>query len=49
MNDLREYSFRDWLALFLKVIPAYFLAVAILLSPLVACGVLALAMRFFAR
>jgi hypothetical protein len=49
MSDPREYRFRDWLALFLKAIPAFLLALVILLSPLLAFGVLAIGMRFFAR
>jgi hypothetical protein len=49
MSDPREYSFRDWIALFLNAIPAFLLALVILLSPLLALGVLALALRFFGR
>jgi hypothetical protein len=49
MSDLREYSFGDWVHLFLKAIPAYILATLIILSPLVVLAVFALAMRYFAR
>jgi hypothetical protein len=36
MSDLREYSFRDWLTLFLKAVPAFLLALLVLLvAPLV--------------
>jgi hypothetical protein len=34
MNDLRDYSFRDWLVLFLKAVPAFLLALVIVLTPL---------------
>jgi hypothetical protein len=43
MGDSREYGFRDWLALFLKAIPAFLLALVIFLVPLV---VLAVMVRF---
>jgi hypothetical protein len=43
MSDSREYSFRDWLALFLKAVPALLLALVILLVPL---AVLAVTVRF---
>jgi hypothetical protein len=42
MSDLRQYRFRDWLALFLKAIPAFVLAVVILSLPLLACVALAM-------
>jgi hypothetical protein len=44
MSDLREYSFRDWFVLFLKVVPALVLALLIIL--VVPLGLLAL-VRFF--
>src|SRR5262245_46430130 len=34
MGDLREYSFGDWLRLFLKAVPALLLAVVALVLPL---------------
>ena len=49
MSDLREYSFGDWVRLFLKAIPAYILATLIILSPVFVLVVLAPAMRYFAR
>jgi hypothetical protein len=45
MSDPREYSFRDWLALFLKAVPGFLLALVILLLPLV---VLTFMVRFLA-
>jgi hypothetical protein len=47
MGDPREYRFGDWLALFLKAIPAFLLATVILSLPLLACGALAVMMRYF--
>ena len=47
MSDPRQYSFRDWLALFLKAVPAFLLAILILLLPLVLCGVMVLMARLF--
>jgi hypothetical protein len=47
MSDPREYRFRDWLALFLKAVPAFLLAIVILLLPLVAYGALVVMMRYF--
>jgi hypothetical protein len=49
MSDLREYRFRDWLALFLKAVPAFLLAIVILSLPLVAFGALAIMMRILSR
>jgi hypothetical protein len=46
MSDLREYSFRDWLALFLKAVPAVLLALVIVLAPLI---VLSALVWFFLR
>jgi hypothetical protein len=46
MSDPREYRFRDWLALFLKAVPALLLALLILLLPLV---VLTVMVRFLWR
>jgi hypothetical protein len=36
MGDTREYSFRDWFALFFKAVPAFLLAFLAVLAPLVA-------------
>jgi hypothetical protein len=47
MSDPRQYSFRDWLALFLKAVPAFLLAILILLLPLVLYGVMVLMARLF--
>ena len=47
MSDLRQYRFRDWLALFLKAVPAFLLAILILLLPLVLYGVMVLMARLF--
>jgi hypothetical protein len=47
MSDPRQYSFRDWLALFLKAVPALFLAIVILLLPLLAYGALVIMWRLF--
>jgi hypothetical protein len=33
MSDPREYSFRDWLALFLKAVPASLLALGVVVAP----------------
>jgi hypothetical protein len=49
MSDLREYSFRDWLALFLRALPALFLASVILLSPLLVLWVFGVVVWFFGR
>jgi hypothetical protein len=40
MSDLREYSFRDWLVLSLKAVPAFLLALLVFLAPLVVLGAL---------
>ena len=31
MSDLREYTFRDWIVLFLKAVPALLLALLLIL------------------
>jgi hypothetical protein len=33
VSDPREYSFRDWLALFLKAVPASLLALGVVVAP----------------
>jgi hypothetical protein len=40
MGDLREYSFGDWFRLFLKAIPAYLLAAAVVAVPVAAVAAL---------
>jgi hypothetical protein len=46
MSDLREYSFRDWFALFLKAVPAFLLA---LLIVLILPAILSAVVWFFLR
>ena len=49
MSDPRQYSFRDWLALLLKAVPAFLLAIVILLLPLVLYGVMVIMARYYRR
>jgi hypothetical protein len=47
MSDLREYSSRDWLVLFLKAVPALMLVILLIL--IVPLGLLALGRYFVCR
>jgi hypothetical protein len=40
MSDLRQYSFGDWFLIFLTAIPAYLLAVAVVVLPIAVAAAL---------
>jgi len=40
MGDLREYSFGDWVRIFVKVVPAYMLATLLIVGPIAVIGAL---------